>query len=147
MKVYKSKIGTGLVIFIVIVLGLSTYPMIQEGIWVGLLPIALTAAFIAYMFLQTFYLIDKDILRVKCGFLVNKSFEIRRITKITETNNPISAPAASLDRLEISLDSGKSVIVSPKNKSGFIEELKRRNPKITVYLKPKNNSQLPENDK
>lgn len=147
MKVYKSKIGTGIVIFIVIVLGLSIYPMIQEGIWEGLLTIVLTAAFIAYVFLQTFYIIDGDILRVKCGFLMNRSYEISRIIKITETNNPISAPAASLDRLEISLDNGKSVIVSPKQKSGFIEELQRRNPKITVYLKPKNNSQLRGNDK
>jgi hypothetical protein len=137
MKVYKSKIGTGIIIFIVIVLGLSVYPMIQERIWEGLWPIVLVTIFIVYVFSQISYGIEGGTLKVKCGLLMNKTYEISRITKITETNNPISAPAASLDRLEISLANGKSVIVSPKEKSHFIEELKRWNPNITVYLKPK----------
>ncbi len=137
MKVYKSKIGAGLVIFIVLILGLSAYPMIQEGAWQGLLLMSLTIIFIVYLFSQISYGIHGNILKVKCGFLMNKSFEISRITKISETNNPIGAPAASFDRLEISFDSHESVVISPKLKHDFIDHLKKLNPKIAVNFKSK----------
>ncbi|MBD1261549.1 PH domain-containing protein [Maribacter polysiphoniae] len=138
MKIYKSKIGIGLVLFIVFVFGISSYTLVIEKSWGGLSFMALTAAFIAYLFHQTYYTIDGNILKVKSGFLLNQSYEISRITKISETHNPISAPAASLDRLEISFDNGTSVIISPKEKYGFIDGLVQRNPKINVQLRAKN---------
>lgn len=71
------------------------------------------------------YSIEGNILKIKCGFLINKSFEISCITKITETNNPISAPTASLDRLVIAFDNYDSVVISPKQKYDFIDQLKK----------------------
>ena len=97
----------------------------------------LTAAFIGYLFHQTYYTIDGNKLKVKSGFLLNRSYEISRITKINETYSPISAPAASLDRLEINLDNGHNVIISPKRKYEFIDDLKKRNPKIKIELRTK----------
>ncbi|EAR02494.1 PH domain-containing protein [Maribacter sp. HTCC2170] len=138
MKVYKSKIGVGISIFIGLVLGLGAYQMFKDGLWLGLAINVLVALFVIYLFLQTYYVIDGKTLKVKSGFIVNKSFEINRIIKISETNNPISAPAASLDRLEIKLDSKRSVIISPKLKHEFIEELKKINPKIMVVTKGNN---------
>lgn len=130
--VYKSKIGIGTVFFIVLVLGMSSYFMIREGFWVGLLTNIMVIILFAYVFPQTYYIIVGEKLRVKCGIFVNNSFEINRTTKITETNNPISAPAASLDRLEILFDNNKSVIISSKQKNDFIAHLTNKNPKIIV---------------
>ena len=135
MLIYKSKIGIGIVIFIALILGLSSYLMIKDGVWIGLLINVLVVVFIAYIFLQTYYIIDEGILKVKCAFFINKSFEISRVTKVTETNNPLSAPAASLDRLEIVFDNHESVIISPKQKNDFILQLRKLNPKIIVNLK------------
>ena len=135
MLIYKSKIGIGIVIFIALILGLSSYLMIKDRVWIGLIINVLVAVFIAYIFLQTYYTIDKGILRVKCAFLINKSFEISRVTEVRETNNPISAPATSLDRLEIVFDNYESVIISPKQKNDFILQLRKLNPKIIIYLK------------
>ncbi len=135
MKIYKSKIGLGIMGFIVIVIGGSSYFMIKDGIWLGLFINLLVLAFIVFIFNQTYYTIKGDILRVKCAFFINKSIEIKRITTITETNNPIGAPAASLDRLEISIDNYDSVVISPKQKYDFIDHLKKLNPKIIVTLK------------
>jgi len=109
--------------------------MIKEGVWIGLLINLLVIIFIAYIFLRTYYIIDEGILRVKCAFFINKSFEISRVTEVMETNNPISAPAASLDRLEIVFDNHDSVIISPKQKNDFILQLRLLNPKIIVKLK------------
>ena len=49
----------------------------------------------------------------------------------------ISSAAASLDRLEILYDTFGSVLVSPKEKMGFIDQLKEINPSIEVKLKEK----------
>ena len=135
MKVYKSKIGYGLVLFIAIVLGVSSYPIIKEGLWKGLWPIVLTILFFVYVFRNTRYIINGDTLQVQCGVFMNKSYAINQIAKIRETNNPISAPATSMDRLEVSMHNGKSVIISPKKKQAFIDHLKRLNPQIRVTLK------------
>lgn len=135
MKVYKSKIGIGLVLVIVLVFVISSYNLILDKSWGGLLFMTLTAAFIAHLFHQTYYTIDGNILKVKSGFLLKQSYEISQIKRITETHNPISAPAASLDRLEINLDNGKNVIISPKLKYDFIDDLKKRNPKIKIELR------------
>ncbi|TLP80170.1 PH domain-containing protein [Maribacter sp. ACAM166] len=63
--------------------------------------------------------------------------EIDKIRKISETNNPLSAPAASLDRLEIVYDAYGTILISPKDKSGFIKHITQLNPKIEVTYKLK----------
>ena len=63
--------------------------------------------------------VEIGILRVKCAFFINKSYEISRVTEVRETNNPIGAPAVSLDRLEIVFDNHESVLISPKQKNDF----------------------------
>lgn len=120
MGIYKSKIGLAISMFFVVVLGSSSYFMIKDGIWLGLLINVLIFAFLVYVFNQTYYTIKGDDLLVKCAFFINKSYAIKRITKIIETNNPIVAPAASLDRLKLFFDSYESVLISPKLKHDFI---------------------------
>ena len=135
MKVYKSKIGIGLVVFLALTLGFGFYTSIKEEEWPSLFILMLIILFFTYIFLSIKYIIDGEFLRVRCGFLVNKSYPIKSVTMISETNNPISAPAASLDRLLILFDSGASVIISPKQKAEFIQELKKLNPNIVVRTK------------
>ena len=61
---------------------------------------------------------------------------INSIRKIKETNNPISSPAASLDRIEVFYGK-QSVIISPKQKTEFINHLLSINPRIEVIYKAK----------
>lgn len=49
-----------------------------------------------------------------------------------ETKSPLSSPATSLDRLEIMYNKNESIIISPKDRTGFINELKTINPGIEV---------------
>lgn len=135
MKKYPSKIGFGIVFFILAVLIVSSMFMISPPVWFGLIVNILLLAFIAHIFATTFYVIDGRSLIIKSSFIVNKKIEVSRITKISETNNPLSAPAASLDRLEISYDQYGSVLISPKDKSGFISHITRLNPQIEVQCK------------
>ncbi|WP_273565907.1 PH domain-containing protein [Maribacter halichondriae] len=135
MTRYRSKIGIGIFIFLVLVLGGTTLQLITKEVWLGVVINVLVIAFVAHLFLNTSYIVDGNVLVVKSSFIVHKSIDIRSITTISETNNPISAPAASLDRLEISygsLDNLNSIFISPKDKVGFINHLQKINPNIKI---------------
>lgn len=113
--------------------------MISPPFWLGLGINVLFIAFVAYLFLTTYYVIEGNFLRVKSGFLINKIIDIHTIRIISETNNPIGAPAASLDRLEISYNKHDTILISPKDKSGFIDQILRINPQIEIRYRLGNN--------
>jgi len=137
MKTYRSKISPGIVFFIVIVLGVSSYHMIGQSIWVGIAVNLLVGVFIAYMFATTYYVLSDSDLRIKCGFFSDLTIKIDSIRSVSETNNPLSSPAASLDRLAIEYGKFDTVMISPKHKIEFINHLLRINPKIELNLKSK----------
>lgn len=110
--------------------------MIINRIWPGLIIIIAVAAFACYMLISTYYIISGNNLVIKCGFMEN-TIKIDSITKIKETNNPLSAPATSLDRVAIYYSKSGFIMISPKNKSEFINKLMEKNPCIEVKLKTK----------
>jgi len=94
-----------------------------------------SAFLIVPLWLNTYYFLDENELVVKCGIIRFAKIEYGSIISVSKTRNPISSPAPSLDRLEVQYrtKSGKynnSVIISPKDKQGFIEQLKLRNNSI-----------------
>jgi len=70
----------------------------------------------------TYYKIEGEHLFISCG-PVEKSVPLSEITGVTPTNNPLSSPALSLDRLRIDYGQGQSVMISPRDKDGFIRDL------------------------
>jgi hypothetical protein len=50
------------------------------------------------------------------------------IRRVARTHNPMSAPALSVRRLELTLAGGGSTLISPKDMDGFLAELKLRAP-------------------
>lgn len=137
-KVYKSKIGLELVIPLVLVFGAVLFLIIsEEPGWLGLVIILPVIVFIVYMFMTTYYTISGNNLRIKCGFIINKTIDIHTINKISETNNPLSSPATSIDRLEITYREFDSILISPKQKKEFINEILALNPNVEVQFKKK----------
>lgn len=139
-KIYNSKIGLELVIPLVLVFGIVLFlTVIEKPNWIGIAILAPVIVFIVHMFLTTNYTIENDKLIIKCGFLFNKTIDINSIKKITETNNALSSPATSLDRLEITYGKFDSVIISPKQKQEFINDITTLNPNVEVKFKNKRN--------
>jgi hypothetical protein len=58
--------------------------------------------------------------------------EISTIRKIYRTNNPLSSPALSLDRIAIVYNKFDEILISPKERNEFINELLKINPSIEV---------------
>ena len=135
MSKYKSKIGLNLLLPIILIVGSIGAFMAYEKIWIGLLIILIVSIFIGHIFLSTYYIIENKVLRVKSGFIIDEKINIDTILKIEETNNALSAPANSLDRLLISYNKFNSILVSPKEKNEFITQLTLLNPNIEVVLK------------
>ena len=100
-KVFPSKIGLELIIPISLILAFGFKNILQQPQWSSILLLILVLAFIFYSFTSIKYRIENTILTVKASFFVNEKIDINSITKITKSNNIISAPAASLDRIEI----------------------------------------------
>jgi hypothetical protein len=95
-------------LIIVLIIGLSALPMFFISIsWLGLIVLSLITIFIIYIFSTTFYEIEDCRLFIRSGWTRPIEIKIHSIVKISETNNMLSAPATSLDRLEIEYDNRK----------------------------------------
>lgn len=141
MKEFKSKVGYGILIpVLVLLVGITLLPIINGAptrATLTMLGIMVpTIAFTLHIFFRTIYRIDNNNeLVIKCGFLHNSTVDISTIKSISRTRNPISSPAASLDRIELKYGKWNSVIISPNDKVEFVNELLKINPNIQHDLK------------
>lgn len=133
---FYSKIGLEIVLPIAIVM-LFVIGMLlsSEGTWPVVIFLLLLNGLFAYLFTHTYYEITDDELIIRSGFLFNGRVRINDIREIRETNNPLSSPAISLDRLELRYGKNKYVLISPKDKKGFIDSILSLNPSIAVKYK------------
>ncbi len=81
---------------------------------------------------STYYTIDGDMLRVKCGVLINDRIRIANILSVSKSRSLLSSPALSTDRIELRLRRHSSVIISPENESEFVRRLLDVTPDIEV---------------
>ncbi|KAF2512763.1 PH domain-containing protein [Flavobacterium zhairuonense] len=139
MVKFKSKIDIWLVLFLSLVLGGALINALYNKVWGASIVLGIIIVFIVHMFLNTFYTIEEGKLKIKCGFLINSTVYTQKIKKISETNSIMSSPALSFDRLEIVYNKFDTVIISPKDKNGFFEAIKKINPEVEIVLKNKKN--------
>jgi hypothetical protein len=132
---YKSKIDIEIFLPIMLVLFVVGLFMTLMKIWVGLLVILLLLTYIIHMLLTTQYQFIGRILKVKSGLFFNKVISIDTISKIIETKSKLSSPANSLDRLELRYNKFYSIIISPKDKVGFLKTLSELKPDIDILFK------------
>lgn len=135
--VFKSKISRGLLILLLVAILLAPAIMLyhRTHVWEAIVLLLLTSITCLPALLNTHYTIEEKVLKIRSGLLYKKDISIDNIRKIVETNNMVSSPAASLDRLEIFFNSLDSVLISPKDKAGFISTIQEINPKIEVVYK------------
>ncbi len=129
---YRSKISWGLVGFILIAHIILIILMLIDRVWLGLAIVLGGFVFIAHFFLTTVYIIQNNQLQIKCGLFYNQKIDIDRIQSILKSNNILSAPALSFDRIEIVYEKNKRILISPQESQNFINNLLRINPNIRV---------------
>ena len=128
--IHRSKIGLEILIPIILVIGTVTTIMIINLVWVGLAVCGLVILLVANIYTGTYYKITADNhLFIKCGFIETFDIEIKDIEWIKSTKELLSSPALSIDRLEINYKGGR-VLISPKDKKKFMDDLRKVNPKL-----------------
>ena len=138
--IYYSKVSYTLLIIVLIVF---FGPLVPNYISNGfnnnmcLMTLVLIILFglILHVFFNTNYKIQNEKLFIKCGFFKYRPINIEDIKKVSKSSNIISSPAASFDRIEIKYGKFDEIIISPKNKIKFVEELQKINPNIINNLK------------
>ncbi len=129
-KRFPTKIGPVVLIVLALVIGPLTVQLFLARHWLGFLINLLVIAIIIHLVSTTYYLVRGRTLLVRSSFFYNLQIPIDHIVEIRATNNPLAAPAASLDRLEILYGNQGSILVSPRDKEDFVRTLRAVNPKI-----------------
>lgn len=134
MKVYRSRIS----IILAVIMGISciiftaiTFKVVEKSI---LLFLALNILYwgIIYICFDIKYYIKENNLVIKSGFINMGSIDINQIKSIEKSNNILSSPAASLNRISIKYGKYDDILVSPRNQEDFIQELLKINPEIKL---------------
>lgn len=129
---YNSKVSILIAIIFIGTPLLCILAAIGEGSWISWLVALSTTALLVHSYFQTYYEIDvtQGTLYIQGGFFVRQKIAVKNIRKITESNSVLSAPALSIDRLEIHYNTYDSQLISPKNKKEFIAYIQELNPEI-----------------
>ena len=97
-----------------------------SAMWLVIGPVLLLAlALPAWLFADTSYTITATELLVRSGPF-RWRIALRDITRVESTRSVLSAPALSLDRLRIDYGRGSAILVSPRDRAGFVAELEQR---------------------
>lgn len=136
MKTFKSKISSSLfdpLIFFVSYLVLFQPKKDNPTLIIAISIIVVHIIFYIFTIFSTKYIFIKDNLYIRYAYSIMKIINISTITEIryfsNETRNSYSL---SHDRIEIIYANDKSIVISPKDKDGFIDEIQLINPNVVV---------------
>lgn len=130
---YKSKVDICLVVLCFGITLIAIFPLllIDFKVW-DLCIFFFVFVFLGDVFLNTKYVVNGQILEVRCGHLSRARYDIQEIKQIEESHSWESAPALSLSRIRIIFIDGKSILISPKEKADFLKLLYSVNSKIKI---------------
>ena len=138
--VYRSKVDAWLVVLLLFVWAFSLLTVMagssSVALWISAAVIVLMLVAMTDIVLRITYVIAGNTLTVKCSFVMKNDFDIRHIKSIKPSYSFLASAGASLDRLAIRFDNSRDVLlISPKDKQGFIDHICRVNPNVVVLEK------------
>ncbi|WP_010235558.1 PH domain-containing protein [Clostridium arbusti] len=81
------------------------------------------------MYVSTYYVLEDSYIYIRCGLITNIKIDYINIISFKESNNPISSPALSMDRIKIQYSINyynNFILISPDRKKKFINKLNKR---------------------
>lgn len=98
--------------------------------WAVMALVMLAAAvFVIWVTFATYYELEHDALVAHSGPF-SWRIPLAEISAIRPSNSPLSSPAMSMDRLQITYGNGRSILVSPADKAEFLTTLQHRVPRL-----------------
>ena len=143
MQKFHSKIDWWILGFVIAMTGLLVqllFTMYAKGTMVEYpehtMVYIFTIAVLWWPVFSTTYAIGNNTLTIRSMFL-KWVIPLENIKTVSKTNNSISSPALSLDRLKIEyMKDGKikQVLVSPRDQQGFCKELQENHSQIHIAI-------------
>ena len=129
---FRSKIDSWLLVLLVFAIVGQVFAIVavMSGDASGpekMIVVAITVAgilLVASVLLRTHYTVSDGRVRIVSGPFA-WTISISEIDDITESNNILSSPALSLDRLKISYRHNRHILVSPADKKGFLKAIEK----------------------
>jgi membrane protein YdbS with pleckstrin-like domain len=114
-----------------LVLGLVPIGLVLEAIFLRSLVVAAVAASVLVVYrlvvFPTNYKLGPDTLKIRSG-IIRTSIPYQEIRRVRASSSWLSAPALSLDRLEITYGAARKTFVSPRDRTAFLRDLSARAP-------------------
>ena len=131
--IFKSKVDWWMAAIFLVVPISMIYGVITEPDALLMLFTTIMIVLLATLFFGTKYVIEDGELLVYGG-IYKKTIPIEQILSLRPSKNPLSAPAMSIDRIEITYNNSFSevILVSPKDKEEFVKMLLEINPNIKL---------------
>lgn len=129
MATYKSKVDWWLLGIFVVAMAISLYASVRvvlessSAAWLSLLmTVSLGIGLPLWLLLGTNYTLEPTKLLIRSGPF-KWHVPIAGITSITPTSNLLSSPALSLDRIRIEYGRNEAIMISPRNKEQFLQDI------------------------
>ena len=97
--------------------------------WIGLIPSALILAIFGGLVFPLYYELEDQALLIRFG-LVRSRVPYAEIKRVVPSRSMLSSPALSLDRLHVDAGNPLGPLISPKDKSAFLDALAARAPHL-----------------
>ena len=123
-------LGIGLAVQLGAAASMILTPGIPYGPLVGVFMLFFPVGLVAILSLPTRYELHPEQLVIRSG-VIRYRIPYSDLREVHPTNNPLSAPAWSLDRLKLVRSRGYA-LVSPDDKPRFLHELSLRAPQLTL---------------
>ncbi len=127
--VHHSKIDSWILAVLALAIVVSAYAtqeVFNAGTaaswWSAVVTAVLGIGLPLWVLISTRYCLDERQLLIRSGPF-RWQVPLREIHAVTPTRNPLSSPALSLDRLRIDYGNGRTVMISPRDREGFLRDL------------------------
>ena len=121
--VFPSKIDSWLLMLIamtvLVSLGAAVATLDASSLLAAAIAVLLGALFPLWLFASTDYRVSDGECLVRSGPF-RWRIPLDDIEAVRATRNPLSSPALSLDRLEIRYAGGRKIMISPRDRAGFL---------------------------
>jgi energy-coupling factor transporter transmembrane protein EcfT len=129
---YKGKKVTQLIIVSFAVFVAFIILFIKKASVFSFIPYCLVEILALYFLLNFNYVINNQFFEIKYGFIKTYKIPIQQIRKLIVLDRKKGQPANSLHQIVFVSSSNQKKIISPVEAIGFIENMKRLNPKIEI---------------
>lgn len=138
--VFRSKVDWWLILLILVIPG---WPIAKEwtergtgypshSFWLLMAVLAAVLAFLMIVLIPIRYVIEGRTVSVQFGLIGWEftAFSVDDVQSIRPTHNPLASAALSLDRLNVDLGYRGNILISPKDKAGFLRAVESLNPQL-----------------